>query len=987
MPLLLLLLLVVAGASLHAQPGASVADLPKPKKFENRKLASEKNTDTKIKGLRRFTQNVTTHYNFQYNAITELTEVVSGAKRSWKDDYGKLLPFYNYSLDDTKGQKSELDSVIHKTNNGILLHDLRSDWVDDMYMLMGLSYFYQNNLDSAAIVFQYINFAFQPRTKDELGYEKKIGSNLNATGNVYTISTKEKNNIVNNVLGHKPKRNDAILWYIRTMIEKGNFNESWGLIETLDRDAQFPSRLRPDLEELESLWYYKQGQYDSSAVHLEEALDNAENAQEKSRWEYLIAQMHERTDKKDLAYEWYDKSVKHTTDPVLEAYARISQIRLVTGDNEAERIKENIDALNKMAKKSRYEEYRHIIYYAAAQMEVQRHQPDAAIQYLNKSIRANLTDDQLKQKAFLLLGDLSFQKKLWQLSYASYDSVNLDQPEIENGPALARRKAILSEVVKLQESIRIEDSLQRIAAMPEAERKQYVRSLVKKLRKEKGLKDEAASTGTATSAGNSVFDADKPTDIFATNDSRGEWYFNNSSLRSQGYRMFRSQWGNRPNVDNWRRAAAVNSQALSINTRGPENPPPIVSTKAAPEDITSEGLIANLPLTDETLKVSNDTLESNYFALGKIFKDKLDDCDETIVNFETLLNKFPQTTQQEEALYGLYNCYSKAGNTAKANFYKGFLAKNFSTGKYIRYINNPQQAKKDEQSFNSAATKTYENIYNQFIEGKFEEALNEKRKADSSFGENFWTPQLLYIESIYYIKKHEDSAAMATLNNLIRLYPQSNLVFKAGNMVNVLSKRTEIEDYLTNLQVTRMKEDSVYEVEDLFVPKQKEQITQAPKNQPTVADAPKPITKVVDTTQFKIPVLTKKALGYTFNAADSHRVVLLLDKVDIVYVNEARRAIDRYNKEKYYNTPLEVVIQPLNDDQKMVLIGVFPDAGAALVYLEKPRAIAQSEILPWLPVGKWKFLLLSNPNLEVLQEKKNTDEYLKFLQQTVPGKF
>ncbi|WP_336518577.1 hypothetical protein [Pollutibacter soli] len=979
-------LLIHCGGYSSAQPGASVSDLEKPKKFENRKLASEKDTDKKIGGLRRFTQNVTSHYNYQFNAYNELNDVVTSAKQSYKDDFSKLLSFYNYSLQDTKGQKAELDSVIHKTNNGILLHDLRSDWVDDMYMLMGLSYFYQDNLDSAAIVFQYINFAFQPRTKDELGYDKKIGSNMNATGNVYTISTKEKNNVFANTFKNKPKRNDALLWYVRTMIEKGNYNESWGLLETLRRDVQFPSRLKPDLEELEALWFYKQEIYDSAAFHLEEALDNAESNTEKSRWEYLIAQMYERSGKKDMAEDWYARSMKHTTDPIMEAWARISQIRLVTGENEELRIKENLAALNSMAKKSRYEEYRYMIFYAAAQMEMLRHQPDAAVAYLRKSINENLVDDAHKQRSFLLMAELNYSMKKWGPAYAAYDSVNLDQPDIPDGAMLAHRKSILGEVVKLQENIRVEDSLQHIARMPEEERKKYVKVLAKKLRKERGLKEEEAAPVTGTAAVPSAFDANVPADIFAENAGRGgEWYFSNSSLRSQGYRMFKGKWGNRPNVDNWRRITAINTQAIAINTREDGDAKP--NAKTVPDDITSEGLMENIPLTPEALKVSNDTLESSYYQLGKIFKDRLDDCDETIINYENLLNKFPETNKQEEALFGLYSCYAKAGNTAKANFYKGFLEKNFSSGKYLRYINSPVQAKKDENAFNTAATKSYEDVYNSFIEGKFDQALEAKKKADSTYGENYWTPQLLYIESVYYIKNRQDSLAMSTLNNLIRLYPQSNLIMKAGNLLNVLSRRGEIEDYLTNLQVTRMKEDSIYQVEDLYIPKEKQQITQAPKPQAEVAAPPKTIVKQVDTTQFKAPEITKKAAGYSFNAAEPQKVALVLDKVDIVYVNEARQALNRYNREKYYSTPLEISIKPLNDDVKLVIIDSFPDAGAAVNYLENTRKVAQAEIFPWLPAGKWKFILLSGTNLDVLQEKKNVDEYIKFLQQAIPGKF
>ncbi|MGL1549032.1 hypothetical protein ACSTJL_23745, partial [Vibrio parahaemolyticus] len=44
----------------------------------------------------------------------------------------------------------------------------------------------------------------------------------------------------------------------------------------------------------------------------------------------------------------------------------------------------------------------------------------------------------------------------------------------------------------------------------------------------------------------------------------------------------------------------------------------------------------------------------------------------------------------------------------------------------------------------------YQDIYERFISGQFEEAKQRKLAADKQYGKNYWTPQLLFIESIYY---------------------------------------------------------------------------------------------------------------------------------------------------------------------------------------------------------------------------------------------
>jgi len=106
-----------------AQPGARV-DLPKPKKFENRVLKSEKTPEGRIPAVKKFQQNIVTKYNFHFNAENELNDAIFSVRQAHKDDYSQLLSFYDHTPAEASGQKEELDSVILKCNNGILLHDV-----------------------------------------------------------------------------------------------------------------------------------------------------------------------------------------------------------------------------------------------------------------------------------------------------------------------------------------------------------------------------------------------------------------------------------------------------------------------------------------------------------------------------------------------------------------------------------------------------------------------------------------------------------------------------------------------------------------------------------------------------------------------------------------------------------------------------------------------------------------------------------------------
>ena len=182
------LILCLFTVSSFGQLGISF-DIKKPKEYDDRVLRSEKSDQKKFTLPRRFIQNTVTHYNYFFNANNKLNEVLERAKTSFIDDYSLLLPFYNYTLDATAQDSIKLDSITYKASTGIALHDLRNDWVDNLYLLWGAAYYLQKEFDSAYLMFQFINYAFAEKEKD--GYYKTIGSSMDGN-TAFSIATKEK---------------------------------------------------------------------------------------------------------------------------------------------------------------------------------------------------------------------------------------------------------------------------------------------------------------------------------------------------------------------------------------------------------------------------------------------------------------------------------------------------------------------------------------------------------------------------------------------------------------------------------------------------------------------------------------------------------------------------------------------------------------------------------------------------------------------------
>ncbi|MGZ3851570.1 MAG: type IX secretion system periplasmic lipoprotein PorW/SprE, partial [Flavisolibacter sp.] len=795
--ILIVLLLSSSFQPLFAQLGFDLK-IDKPEPYDNRTLKAEKTSNKPLKGSKKFFQNLTTHYNYFYNANNRVNEVIDAAKEMFRDDYTQLLPFYNYTLETTARDSVQLDSVVYKVRTGLVMHDLRSDWADNMYLLWGAAWFLEKKFDSAALMFQFINYSFAEKESD--GYYKYIGSNLDGN-NALTIATDEKKKS----MAQFGSRNNAFIWQIRTFIESGRMTEAATLISTLKEDPFFPKRLTADLDEIQAYWYYRQGVWDSSAVHLSKALDNAKTKQERARWEYLVAQMYEKSGNLDAAKMYYSKVIGHTTDPVMDVYSRLNVVR-TTKDTSENYIDKNVEELLKMAKKDRYVDYRDVIYYMAAQMELDRGNLAAAEELLLKASKYNNGNLSSRNKSFLMIADLAYDQKKYIQAAAYYDSIQGRDLTIEEMDRVQERKGMLSKIITYNSTIVRQDSLQKIAAMPEDERTAYLHKLLKKMLKEQGLNDAALTSGIGNVRNNNAVD------LFATSQQKGDWYFYNPTLRTQGAAEFKQIWGNRPNTDNWRRFASASQQ---LTARGPgnyQNTAPNQqgnqATTTTPVDNTPtlENLAKDLPLTEEQLKLSNDSISKALFGLGTVLLNETEDYLSSIDAYEKLRTHYPSYPNMSEVLFNLYYAYKKAGNLSKANEIRQLLLTQFPSSRFASILTTGKDPVAGT-SRSEQATQTYDGIYNMFIEGRFDEAEAAKKQADSLYKTNYWQPQLLYIEAVYHIRQREDSIAKTGLQTLIAQDPKSKMAEKAQTMIDVLNRRSQIEAELSRYQIQNV-EDS-----------------------------------------------------------------------------------------------------------------------------------------------------------------------------------
>ncbi len=152
--------------------------------------------------------------------------------------------------------------------------------------------------------------------------------------------------------------------------------------------------------------------------------------------------------------------------------------------------------------------------------------------------------------------------------------------------------------------------------------------------------------------------------------------------------------------------------------------------------------------------------------------------------------------------------------------------------------------------------------------------------------------------------------------------------------------------------------------------------------QPVVINKP-----AVDSVNKQFFKQTSDPTAYSFEANAPHYVIIVLNKIDPIFVNETKNAFARHNRDNYYNKQMQAELIDIDADNRLLLISPFQNAAEAITYVDQTKPRTASEIIPWLKGGKYSFSIITERNLEILKNSKDLEKYKQFLDKNLPGKF
>ena len=668
-------------------------------------------------------QNLFTHYNYYYNANRKMQEAEANMLRVKKDNYDKPLDLFPFNPDtDSTLLLADMDSIVQKTSVGIQIHDPRTDWADELYLLLGQAYYYKGNYDNAAIAFRYVISLRELKKKEEArrkGY-------VTPRGKTPSILQDEKKSALD-FLKHQSVHNDALLWLSRTYAQTGRYGEAESILDLLVNDPNFPESLRGRYSvELANLALKTKKYHEAPEALLAIADDKKIPGWQRQRAAYLAGQLLQQDGKYNEAAGAFAKVVDLNPRIEMDFQARKNAAYSVMASGKPS--EETVASLRKMLKDSKYAPYYEQIYYVLGRVSANSGNRTLAIEYLTQSLRTAKTTRPQRALSFLALGDVYYADGLYNPAQSAYDSAAfLAGKDATKAPfdVAAQRAKSLASVAGPARLVAAQDSLLALSNKSEKEQRAVVRKYLKYL---SSLKTDSLNRN------------DNNTMALPTNDGNnmggGEngWYFSSATTLQQGYTDFRRKWGNRTLTDNWRRASA---NVMSLAGAGPDgqplNPAANVDTVSGKEDAatagmpTEESLLAQIPKTEAEREAVRRRLQQSMLALATAYTNDVQDYPRAMKVLDDMDRRFPESQSPDETLYLGYLVYLRQNQIERAQMLSQQLLEKYPRSRFAALVRPSDDAAGPLMTSAVESNSYYEDTYNLVQRRAFADALRRSR--------------------------------------------------------------------------------------------------------------------------------------------------------------------------------------------------------------------------------------------------------------------
>ena len=743
--------------------------------------STKKNTATT-----RFYHAFTARYNTFYNGDVAYRDGLLELERANKDNYMEPLPYFPIGNKATAGSGGgNFDRAIEKSQKAIKQHSIKkkpkrkagqkktekmvrwyakkeyNPFIHRAWFLMGKAQFQKGEFLEAASTFSYISRLY---------------------------------------VGEPDKVAEARLWMARCYTELEWYYDAEDLLNKARRDSM-PRSLALEEQATYSNFLLRQERFKEALPYLEKVVRKEKRGLQRARHYYLLGQAYQLTGNREGAYKAYSKVVKSSPPYEMEFNARIKQTE-VAPQGEGER---TVKRLKAMARSPKNKDFLDQVYYAIGNVYMARLDTAEAIKNYEEGAEKSTRNGVEKGILLLRLGNLYWEQADYDNAQRCYAEVIglLDDKDSDEYKEVSHRSEVLDELVGYAQAVELQDSLQRLAAMPEEERMKVIEQIIERVKeeekkakedaeyaarmaaREEALADAASRHSTTTAPANTAMGGDR------------SWYFYNQQLLTQGKGEFQRKWGRRKLEDNWRRRnkTVVNMEEFEGFDYAAEDSLQALNDSIANDSVAmAEGIqadslvtdnknpqfyIQQLPLTEEAMAESNAILSDGLYNCGLIYKDKLEDFSLAKGAFDRLLAEFPDFEKMEELYYNLFLMYSRWAKPDRAAACLDSLKSRFPMGDYTVLLSDPDY-ERNARYGKRLEDSLYVATYAAYNEGNFAEVEANTRRSAEKYPLGKHRPKFMFLNAMGKLDAGDQQGFLADLKAIVEKYPENEITEMAG---------------------------------------------------------------------------------------------------------------------------------------------------------------------------------------------------------------
>ena len=879
----------------------------------------------------RFWHSFKARYNTYYNGSLAYIDGSLEKENGNKDNFTEMLPLYTVTNKQSRELgKSNFDRAIEKCQKTIKLHSIkrRPEWTKNRrktekdiewlsrreynpflwraWLLMGRSQFYKGAFDEAASTFAYMGRLYQTQPA------------------IYAKSR---------------------AWLAKSYIEEGWLYDAEDVIRGMERDSIHWSA-RKEWDYTYADYYIHTGDYAKAVPYLRRVIKHEMRRKQRAREWYLMGQLQAALDNKAEALKAYKKVVRQNPPYEIEFNARIAMTEVLSGAQS----KKMIGRLKRMAASDKNKDYLDQVYYALGNIYMARQDTANAISSYERGAAKATRSGIEKGVLMLRLGDIYWDMERYGDAQRCYgEAIGMLDKERKDYEQLSERSKVLDQLVPYTDAVQLQDSLQELARMPEAERNAAIdRTIAELKRKEREERrkqqEEDAQQTISQNSGNNAAQNHRPNAAQQNQQNANAlWYFYNPMAVSQGKAAFEKLWGKRENADNWQR---INKTVVATMQDEPEMSQEQLDSIAHAEAVADslaqiadsaqndphrrEYYLAQIPFTKEQVDASNKVIEDGLFNSGVIFKDKLDNLPLAEKQLTRLVSAYTDYERLADAYYHLYLLYMRKGDAPTADTYVARLKKEYPENEWTILLSDPHFV--ENARFGAAVEDSlYASTYDAFKAARYKEVAANVKVSAQRFPLGANRDKFVFIGGLGKLNEGDADGCLKDMKTVVEKYPQSGVATMAGMIVKGVGEGRRLRGGQFDLA--------------------------------GVWDRRTVVLRDSDSTAVR-------QLSDDRNAAFVYTIVYRPDSVD---ENKLLFELARYNFTSYMVRNFEIGVEDADGLHRMTVSG-FRNYDEALQYARQLHAQTSVARL----IGNNRTYVISEPNLPLLGRQYSYTDYEKF---------